>query len=810
MRKLIILAFLLLFVLDCDCENKSSCALHGLVYDTSDNPVKDAVIKLTKPYGSTGGSESYMGITNSSGWYVIDGINMGVYNVNLSREGYESLELSSMKFTLREIKNRDFIIKPANVPMTLIITNRNEFLRLHADSELAYPLMESLQELAEYPPVSGNIIFIDEIDSINRAFNTWKQNQFDPVDGNHYANEVCKLVKNQIQKMYLMNAPDRYKYILIIGDDRIVPHYRENISGINFGEDNYLSKLAEESTIKTALAEDYTLTDDFYGDLKNDPKEGKWGIYIPIMGVGRLVETPENITRTILSYLESDNRYESIGIYGSSYLKELSDYIESKSDGLRRIYSIIGDDEEIWSSWNEYMLSRKSDVLIMNLHANHYEWESPASFFNVLDVLTSEDSFTGSIVYAPGCHSGLCVPPENPNFEGLDLIQSFLSKGTLAYIGNTGYSFGYENSIGLSERILQIFFTKLNISSITSVSEALRKAKLGYILESFRPDGKLDKYDQKVLYDATLYGLPMAMIQNKNYENQQSTEKNIQEKSPEYQRNILKYKRIDLDFGFGDYGKRWTGRGNFYSYKGFNSGRAYSFARPLYSMNWRKEQSERAKDSFVLSGKTVKEDTEPYMNVPMNEYYEDPQPLPSSDEWESPVLAKINTFDDDESLVVITAMIEKKPGLLYPVVKDPEYDKNNDSSLFNLYLFSQMSLYITYSDNEDPGEEIDLSIVHIIDGDFLKVSAIPENTDINSIDKVFLSFIRKPPDKSGFFEWESIQMSLERNLTQFYAEIPLSEKPVKSFILQSINTDGKVFYHGHEGKWIPLIPAVTN
>jgi len=814
MRRLPLLSFIVILILFTSfsyAENYGNCVLYGLVMDYSGNGIKDAVVQLTRSSDEPGVANTYTGVTNGNGWYVIDSFTAGTYNVKVEREGYIPAEDDTLRFSVFENKRKNYFLKPSSSKMTLIITNKSEFLKVHASSPLAYTLMEALPEIAEHPTILGDIIYIDEHEEISQAFETWKEYQFDPLYGNRYANMVCKRIKTEIQIRYLRNLPDRYKYIVIIGDDRIVPFYRIKIPDLNYGEENYLTNLSQESTIRTAFEGDYTLTDDYYGDLMDEPNKEKWDVYIPVIGVGRLVETPEEITASFLSYINTDNKFDSIGIYGSSYLKDLSIEIKNKSEGARWTYSIISDDEGDWAFWEDLLLSRKSDVLFMNLHANHYQLESPLSAFDVAELTSSGDSFEGSVIYAPGCHSGLCVPPENPNFDGYDLTQTLMSKGVLAYIGNTGYSFGYEYSIGLSERLAQIFFYKLENSRLMPVSEALRKAKIGYILESFRLDNRLDNYDRKILYEATLYGLPMAFIQNKVYFPKERVEfEPLTRKQTESQGDNLKYERIDIKFGPEGFKGRATKNGEFYSFRGFNTGKPYSFARPLFFVNWSKRAYERAKGSLLLNGKISKRRINPYLNVPMNEYYNDPKPLPSTDDWETPVLCKINTFEEDEALVIVPAMIEGIPGILNPV--EPKTEKKTDNAYGNyyLYLFEEITIYVTFSKSEERGEDIELVISHSIENDLLEVTAKPATSDSDSIERIYFSCLKEPRENLGYLEWKSIEMRYDPGSREYVVSLDLNSEKTRAFILQSVNKEGRVFVHGKNGKWIPVIPPIVD
>jgi hypothetical protein len=76
-------------------------------------------------------------------------------------------------------------------------------------------------------------------------------------------------------------------------------------------------------------------------------------------------------------------------------------------------------------------------------------------------------------------------------------------------VANTGYGYGDADVIGYSERLMLLFIQHLEEGH--TVGDALRRAKAEYVntagLHSLSP------YDEKILAEATLYGLPMMRVQ---------------------------------------------------------------------------------------------------------------------------------------------------------------------------------------------------------------------------------------------------------------------------------------------------------
>ncbi|MFQ5419943.1 MAG: hypothetical protein ACE5EY_06225, partial [Anaerolineae bacterium] len=124
------------------------------------------------------------------------------------------------------------------------------------------------------------------------------------------------------------------------------------------------------------------------------------------------------------------------------------------------------------------------------------------------EVAGSPTEQTGSLVFSVGCHAGFSVPDDQVTQNGLDFPQALLGRG-VTYVANTGYGYGDADTVGYSELLMSLFVGQLCQSS--NVGQALRQAKIAYFnrigLHSLSP------YDEKVLAEATLYGLPMYEVE---------------------------------------------------------------------------------------------------------------------------------------------------------------------------------------------------------------------------------------------------------------------------------------------------------
>ncbi|MBN2004706.1 MAG: hypothetical protein JXA21_15220 [Anaerolineae bacterium] len=137
-------------------------------------------------------------------------------------------------------------------------------------------------------------------------------------------------------------------------------------------------------------------------------------------------------------------------------------------------------------------------------HAAHYAEGAPVgAATQAQDIADATLDLSGGLLYTPGCHAGLNVPPNNADHP-LDLPQVFASKGA-NYIGNTGYGWGMRSNIGLSEKVIRLYTRALLQGTRSSMGKALSTAKALY----YQQDQDFSNYDEKVMQELVFYGLPM-------------------------------------------------------------------------------------------------------------------------------------------------------------------------------------------------------------------------------------------------------------------------------------------------------------
>jgi len=383
---------------------------------------------------------------------------------------------------------------------TLILVNRQKLEELYSASE-ADQVMNKLNELAAHDSVKGLVVQVENDAAVAAAYAAWDA---DPTSTAR-ANAVTAAIKDLVDAQWAAH-PD-LEYLVIVGDDRVIP-FRRVLDQTSYPESNY-GAVSPTSTTGAALRDDMTLTDDYYADaVPTVPDSPGWDghdLYIPDLGIGRLIETPAEIIAQIDTFLADDGLTTSSAIVtGYDFVKDGAQVMcdELRGDGITTDCTLIG---EHWDrdDFITQVLNTRHGIVSINGHANHYIIGSPSGHVYSSDVAGATADHTRAIFYTLGCHSGLNVPPTNP-YEPLDTAQALIQHQA-NYIANTGYGWGSPHYIALSEQLMLDFTERLVYGRSATIGQALAAAKQEYYLN----EGNFDYYDEKIMIESTLYGLPM-------------------------------------------------------------------------------------------------------------------------------------------------------------------------------------------------------------------------------------------------------------------------------------------------------------
>ncbi len=418
---------------------------------------------------------------------------------------------SASPYTLRaEIAGGD-----ANALRTVILVNRSRTEALYGAASTA-ALLEHLYTLAGHATVGGVVVQVDADPNVAAAYATWDALR----SSSSRANAVADAIKTLLNS-YVASYPgvEQNGYLVIVGDDRLIPFRRVNVYSYARPYDFYwtpesryaaqMLRTDQRSTIGWALADNQTLTDDFYADLTPISWRADHDLYIPDLAVGRLVETPEEMITAMDAYLARGGQVNltSAAVSGYDFILDIGQQECSRwtADGVAADCTLVR------PSFNSAeliakMLSPAFNVAAINGHASHFGFQAPdRTALLAGDVTAAAGDQAGRLVYTLGCQSGLNVPPGESN--EVDLAQAFAQRGA-TYVGNTGYGYGLKNTVGLSEEVMQLFTEELTEGSATTVGYALTRAKQQYRLLT----SHFGYYDEKVSIESTLYGLPMLRV----------------------------------------------------------------------------------------------------------------------------------------------------------------------------------------------------------------------------------------------------------------------------------------------------------
>ena len=419
---------------------------------------------------------------------------------------------------------------------TLILYNPTRFKTTYG-LEAASQMMDKLTQLAQHPRVNGLILQLDQFPDLMAAYQNWENTTVINGNENSYSANVTKanLVSDQIRIAIRQFMQTNKKlitgYVVVVGDDNQIPFRRLSIGPDAIpdthwmNERDYLSAVLGDvpnTSTDAALMANQTLSDDFYGDYIDRPGTGD----LPILAVGRLLDTPARIQKAIDTFLDFNGVIDltdpkvSATVAGYSFMadaaRQLCDRLNTNG-GLTTDCTLI-DSPAAPNPFTGDDLYQKFIVGAPNFVAYHGNTDqvnlltpsgNPLTAQQISD--TSYDPF-GALWWVVGCQSGLVLP--NSEHDPLSLAQALADHG-VTYIGNTGWAWGSRGPATLSELLYQQVADHLTESGSMAIGEALRQAKRDYFIQSNRnthgsgSNSLRSYYDTKVRFEATLYGLPM-------------------------------------------------------------------------------------------------------------------------------------------------------------------------------------------------------------------------------------------------------------------------------------------------------------
>ena len=322
------------------------------------------------------------------------------------------------------------------------------------------------------------------------------------------------------------------QYVVIIGDDSVVPFFRYPDNAGLGPENNYAPPVANDTASEASLRGNYVLGQDAYGSASDVAIKGT-EVPIPDLAVGRLVESPVDITATLQRYLDRAGAPltpTSTLATGYDFLTDAADAVAGHfRDGIPggRHDTLITDADvppttvtegepsrrESWTATDlrNSLFGARHDLIFLAGHfsANNALAADYETTVNSTELAGAPDgNFTDALIFSVGCHSGYTIVDDEgvPGVTvGLDWTEAFAREGA-TLIAGTGYQYGDTDFTEYSERLYADFARQLRTGTgAVPVGQALLRAKQDYLAAT----PTLKGIDQKSIIEATLYGLPM-------------------------------------------------------------------------------------------------------------------------------------------------------------------------------------------------------------------------------------------------------------------------------------------------------------
>ncbi len=661
--------------------------------------------------------------------------------------------------------NQATIAVPFNLGQieTLILVSPNRLSNQYGASTV----LEELYRLAEHDAVKGLVINLEEEAGMGSELVDFDTFPSDWEQANQTAESIKSLIDSYIQQLPTV------QYIVLAGGDSIIPHYRiDDENPTEWKERNYAIQVVENERTFSAMLANKMLTDDYYAaERPLVPQSFFWAtdspIYLPSISIGRLAETPEEITKVTQAFWDNNGVFslDSALIGGDDFLA--GDLVSRQCDLLETAGFTLtcADSDETFSS---AILNTNPDSIWTSFHSNHH---SMGLFGSAIEAAAFRElDGTLPMMGTIGCHAGLNVI-DHGLVTDFDFVQGMaLNGGTM--IGSTSYTYGSSWDVNYTESLMEIFMHRLLTSNNESAGHLLRQAKQDY----FNQRPWFDHLDAKTLMPMTYYGLPMARfalpegVRRKAVKTENASQLDLEN-------NI-----VSLKFEASDFIRNETADGTIFAYKGETINQHRLPIQPLHL-----KQVPFLKDGEEIKGILITdamfndiENFDPVVNeswaMGAQRQLDVVEPILEKAEWDRELPAGLIITPEREQ---IDATISFVPGLF-----------NADTNVERL--FNQISLELIYGDLE----AIAPSYIDEIKTDQVNgKSIIRIKTTGNGSDRVTILY---ELDSS----WRTIELTFDASMQEWSGSIP---QEIERYHIQIVSQTGDVNKSG----WLLTNPLST-
>lgn len=389
---------------------------------------------------------------------------------------------------------------------TVILTNMGRMERLYAGSSAALaPKVQALRAAT-----NGVVIPVDGLS----AYTAWDANPQDP----DLANAVVTQINDRVDT-FLGSRRGEVKSIILVGTDEVLPMARVPDLTQTGNERTFAQDLREtaagdkNNALLGAALSGRILSDDPYGAFKPRAFGGTW-LYVPDVALGRLVETPGQITKTIDEFLAPQDANTPAGMIrptatlsaGYDFMRTLTQTVSTAF--AAQLPGLGANNVSMVDTWTSNSILNAvnnggSAPTLISLNAHYSPWAfSPAlGKSNVsANQFASAADLRRRLLFTMGCHSGFNVTNYLQTGSEMDFAEATADEPVGAFIGNTGYGIGINNVNAFSQKL---FGDYAYFISQNTLGGALQQAKQEYLA-----NGITNPYDYKVVAQAVFYGIP--------------------------------------------------------------------------------------------------------------------------------------------------------------------------------------------------------------------------------------------------------------------------------------------------------------
>jgi hypothetical protein len=399
----------------------------------------------------------------------------------------------------------------------------------HAD---VVGLQNDISSLVGHPKSRTNMValqrdlFASAPASLSTLRSTWDANENSVTNNNTYVYGIDAYIEHLKQSSY-----PNLLYVIFVGASDQIPMLARPADDMDtHKESNWASTLPQTSGYFYSIYHDtsnypyygHYFTDTMYGDLSYlSNGYGVDDVLIPELAVGRLVETPVQISTLVQNYIASYATFQrtNTAAIGSNDYK----------DGAQQAANHMGasaDTSLIQTTFDSTLIppvvNNHRDVIYIGGHGNYNKASTGSGGFMAGSSTVQGDTeelvnLPNAIVVTSGCHNGVNFGNQlYHDYTGDttygEFPERFANKQVGVYLGSTGYTWisGSGSSsnpdyTGWSEKLATHFLKHLlNDGMWTTAGKAYKAAVNEYVSDY----GGVDNPHRRVLAIATLYGIP--------------------------------------------------------------------------------------------------------------------------------------------------------------------------------------------------------------------------------------------------------------------------------------------------------------